>query len=153
MKKLLGIATITAAVLTTALTTNALPGKPGFSAGLWGDGQLWSSKATAILPAPTENNADSYDMLFVITNSNNPSGQLPVAEAAPGNVNFNGGRWNTYTVWWTQSGFDDHGTVPVLTSYADILVHYMLGHLEIEQGSPEGGPPQYFQCPLLPVKD
>ena len=28
----------------------------------------------------------SFDKLFVITNSNNPDGQMPVAEAAPGRV-------------------------------------------------------------------
>jgi len=80
-------------------------------------------------------------------------GQLPVAEAAPGNPDYNGGRWFTHTVEWTQDGFDAHGTVPVLTSYEELVIHYILGHLEITQGPPDGGPPPpYFECPLLPVK-
>jgi hypothetical protein len=119
---------------------------------LWGDGQVWGTKAAAILPAPNDHNLQSFDKLFVITNSNNPMGQMPVAEAAPRNFNYNGGRWFTHTVEWTQAGFDDHGVVPVLTSYDDIMIHYNFGHLDIWPGSPEGGPPPYFVCPLLPVK-
>ncbi len=129
----------------------AAPGAPNFGPAVYGDGEVWGTKGTTALPAPNSKNVQSYDKLFVITNSNNPDGQLPVSEAAPGNPDYNGGRWITYTAEWTQSGFDAHGTVPVLKSYADVMLHYSLGHLDITQGSPPGGPPPYFQCPLLPV--
>jgi hypothetical protein len=67
-----------------------------------------------------------------------------VGEAAPGNPAYNGGRWATYTVTWKV------GSTPVLlTSYSEVMGH--AGDLMIEQGSPAGGPPAYFQCPLLPV--
>jgi hypothetical protein len=91
----------------------------------------------------------------VVTNSNHPDGQLPVAEAAPGNPDYNGGRWATHTATWTQAGFNVHGTVPILESYDDVMLHQSLGHLEITLGSPggPGAPPHYFECPLLPVKD
>lgn len=135
-----------------ALALPAQAGGPNFGPALWADGELWGTKGTTALPAPDENTLQSFDKLFVIVNSNNPEGQLPVSEAAPGNPDYNGGRWYTHTVTWTQSGFDAHGTVPVLTSYEDIMLHYSLGHLTIEAGSPEGGPPAFFQCPLLPVK-
>lgn len=144
---------MTAAVTAMAFTVSANPGKPSFSPGLWADGQTWGTKGTTGLPAPTEQNIDSYDPLFVIINSNNPDGQMPVAEAAPGNVAYNGGRWITYTAWWTEAGFAMFDTVPVVTSYADLLVHYMHGYIDFDIGSPEGGPPPYFQCPLLPVKE
>ena len=73
--------------------------------------------ATA-LPAPNAHNMRSFDKLFMITNSNNPAGQLPVSEAAPGNPDYNGGRWWAQTVEWTEAGFLAHpGYVPVLTSY------------------------------------
>lgn len=142
------------AAASTVITLSAManPGKPGFSAGIWADGRTFGSKRTTELPAPTEKNVHSYDPLFVIINSNNPEGQLAVAEAAPGNVSFNGGRWITYTAWWTDGAFDMFGTVPVVTSYADLLVYHMHGYIDFEVGSPEGGPPPYFQCPLLPVK-
>lgn len=141
-----------ALVLLVAVPASADPGQPNFGPALWGDGQLWGTKGTTVLPAPTEDNVQSFDKLFIVTNSNNPNGQLPISEAAPGNPNYNGGRWFTHTVTWTQAGFDDHGTVPVLTSYEDILLHYRLGHLTIAAGSPAGGPPPFFQCPLLPLK-
>jgi hypothetical protein len=59
---------------------------------------------------------------------------------------YNGGRRVTYTATWT---------VPaqaLLMSYDEVMYHASLGHLEIVAGSPESGPPPYFQCPLLPVK-
>jgi hypothetical protein len=141
-----------ALVLAFAAPAAANPGKPNFGPAVYGDGQAWGTKGAAGLPAPGESNLQSFDKLFVVTNSNNPAGQLPVAEAAPGNPNYNGGRWFTHTVTWTQAGFSAYGTVPVLMSYADIMFHSGLGHLTIAPGSPAGGPPPYFECPLLPVK-
>jgi len=129
----------------------AFAAAPNFSPSVYGDGQAWGTKGAAALPAPNDNNLQSYDKLFVITNSNNPAGQLPVSEAAPGNPAYNGGRWFTHTVMWTQAGFAAHGVVPVLMSYDEVMLHYDLGHLTIAAGSP-GGPPDFFECPLLPVK-
>jgi hypothetical protein len=127
-------------------------GKPNFGPALYGDDEIWGTKATTVLPAPNPHNRHSFDILYVITNSNNPQGQLPVAEAAPGNPDYNGGRWFTHTVEWTADGFTDQGIVPVLTSKDDIDYHVNLGHLIITPGSFPDGPPVYFECPLLPVK-
>lgn len=140
-------------ILIALMTFGAIiAGGPTFSPAIWGDGELWATKGVATLPAPNGRNERSYDMLFVFVNSNNPNGQLPVSEAAPRNFNYNGGRWFTHTVEWTQAAFDQLGTVPVLTSYDEIIMHYELGHLMITPGSPPGGPLPYFECPLLPVK-
>jgi hypothetical protein len=130
----------------------AVAGGPSFGPAIWGDGQLWSTKGLANLPTPNEHNRQSFDKLFVVTNSNNPNEQLPIAEAAPGNPDYNGGRWFTHTVEWTADGFRAHGIVPVLTSYDEILFHESLEHLVITPGSFPGGPRVYFECPLLPVK-
>lgn len=134
------------------VTSYANPGKPNFTASIYADGEVWGTKGTTNLPAPNDYNLQSFDKLFVIVNSNNPAGQLPVGEAAPKNPLYNGGRWFTHTVDWTEDGFLDHGIVPVLTSYDDIVEHEDLGHLVITPGSFTNGPPRYFQCPLLPVK-
>ena len=128
------------------------PGQPNFTPRVWADSELFGTKGTTTLPAPEPYNLQSYDKLFVVTNSNNPQGQLPVAEAAPGNPQYNGGRWFTHTVEWTAAGFQTHGIVPVLTSYEDVQLHAALGHLVVTPGSHPMGPPVYFQCPLLPVK-
>lgn len=153
MKRRFALVTALAALMMMiAAPVLANPGQPSFSPQLYADGEVWGTKGAAALPAPT-NNEHSFDELFVITNSNNPGTQLPVAEAAPG-PGFNGGRWATQTVTWTAAGFADHGTVPILMSYEDVMLHYNLGHLVIEEGSPggPGAPPDYFECPLLPVK-
>ena len=123
----------------------ANPGQPNFMPALWGDGELWGTKGTTVLPAPNGRNLQSFDKLFVIANST-AAGQLPVAEAAPGNPYYNGGRWSTYTVSWNDESMSD----TLLTSYDDIMDY--AGDLTISAGSP-GGPPSYFQCPLLPVMD
>ena len=123
---------------------HAVPGQPNFAPALYGDGEMWGTKFTTVLPAPNKNNTQSFDKLFVIVNG--APGQLPVSEAAPGNPDYNGGRWFTHTVMWIS------GEPTVLTSYDDIMYHYDHGHLSIAQGSFMGGPPDYFQCPMLPVK-
>jgi hypothetical protein len=148
-------ALVVACSLVLISPASAIRGKPNFTPALWADGELWATKATAILPGPKGNNLHSFDKLFAIINSNNPSGQLPVAEASPRNFNYNGGRWYTHTVLWTESAFTNLGTVPVLTSYQDVMMYYNLGYLDITPGSPApppDGPPDFFECPLFPVK-
>ena len=154
VRKMMVMVSLVVMVLAAVGVASANPGKPSFAPNLYADGEVWGTKGTTALPAPNEHNMQSFDKLFAIINSNNPDGQMPVAEAAPGNPNYNGGRWVTMTVQWTAEGFAAHGTVPVLKSYDDVMVHYNLGHLDITAGSPDpvNGPPDYFQCPLLPVK-
>lgn len=142
----------TGLLLTVAQVASANPGQPNFMPSLYGDGEVWGTKGTTTLPAPNEANRQSFDNLYVITNSNNPQGQLPVSEAAPGNTEYNGGRWFTHTVEWTADGFIAHGIVPILKSDEEIEHHHSLGHLVITPGSFPNGPPVYFQCPLLPTK-
>jgi hypothetical protein len=123
---------------------------PNFTPSVYADGIAWGTKATTPLPAPNNHNLQSFDILYVILNG--ADGQLPVSDAGPGNPFYNGGRWFTHTVLWTGEGLIAHDPLPVLRSYGDIMEHYDLGHLDIYPGSPPDGPPEYFQCPLLPVK-
>lgn len=144
---ILGVASI---LLVTSLALGDA-GKPNFGPSVYGDGKVWGTKGATTLSAPNDNNMQSYDKLFVFVNG--AMGQLPVSEAAPGNPMYNGGRWHTHTAVWTQAGLDFYGgSLPVLTSYDEIQFEHDLGHLMIAAGSPAGGPPPYFECPLLPVK-
>ena len=70
---------------------------------------------------------------------------MPVAEAAPGNPAYNGGRWDVHQVMWT-------GVPYLLTSYEDILSEEAMDNLMIVHSTFPDGPPQYFLCPMLPVK-
>ena len=138
-------------VLLSAFTGMALanPGQPNFGPALYGDGEIWGTKAAAAIPAPKGKNNKSFDKLFVVING--APGQLPVAEAAPRNPAYNGGRWFTHTVMWTDAGMDSHDPLPVLMSYGDVQFHQSLGDLAIAPGSPNPAVPDYFECPLLPV--
>jgi len=75
-----------------------------------------------------------------------------VRRAAPGDPAYSGARWWTHTVERTADGFAYHGTVPILMSYDDIMLHEGMGHLMITEGTPGPPPPAFFSCPLLPVK-
>jgi hypothetical protein len=149
---MISLTALSLALLITG-TTSALSGKPDFNPHIYADGSAWGTKVTATFKkGPNAHNEKSFDKFFVIVNSNNPDTQLPVGEAGPGNPMYNGGRWWTQTVMWTQAGFDYYGIVPILMSYEEIMSHAEMGQLEIIPGSFEGGPPPYFDCPLLPVK-
>ena len=100
MKRLL--VSIPLALFVLAGISLANPGKPNFGPAIYGDGEVWGTKGAATIPAPNGNNNQSYDKLFVVVNG--APGQLPVAEAAPRNPAYNGGRWFTHTVMWTDEG-------------------------------------------------
>lgn len=118
----------------------AFAAAPNFGPAIYADDEAWGTKGTADLPAPTEKNRQSFDGLFKITNG--VEGQLAVAEAAPGNPAYNGGRWIEYFV-----EFVDPTEAVLVTSYAQLHALEMDGKVtKTESGA-------YFQCPLLPVKE
>ena len=121
---------------------------PNFGPAIYGDGEVWGTKGLGELPEPNGRNNQSFDKLFIFING--AAGQLAVSEAAPGNPDFNGGRWSAQTVLWTAEGMEANPTLPVLKSYADIQLYHSRGHLAIAHGNPPGWP-DYFECPLLPV--
>lgn len=136
---------IISGLLLLVSATGAQAGEaPNFMPALYGDGEVWSTKFAAPLPEPRGQNQQSFDGLFIVLNG--VEGQMPVSEAAPGNTAYNGGRWDVYQVMWID------GTPYLLTSYEDILYEESMGNLMIKHGTFPGGPPQYFLCPLLPVK-
>jgi len=135
------------ALFVVGVAFGQFPGMPNFSQQIYADGVAWGTKGLSNLPAPNGHNHQSFDKLFVFTNG--AAGQLPVAEAAPGNTAYNGGRWALNFATWTAAGFAAHGgNPPVLTSYEDLMFHMGLGHI----ATGPANPPAYFECPLLPVK-
>ncbi|NND83911.1 MAG: hypothetical protein HKN46_02055 [Acidimicrobiia bacterium] len=77
-------------------------------------------------------NEASYDHIFLI------EGQAPVAEAAPGNSDYNGGRWLPTPV--------EYSGTETITSYADLMA-------AVEAGLATIGDPIYdaaFLCPVIP---
>jgi hypothetical protein len=150
-RKLTFILLVVALALAIAVPVYALPGRPDFGEHVYADGEAWGTKATAVFKEPRGNSEEkSYDVLYIFTNG--PEEQLLVGEAAPGNPDYNGGRWQSMGVTWNEAGMAAHDPLPVLKSEDEIMVHYALGHLDITDGSPDDHP-DYFECPLLPVKE
>lgn len=90
----------------------------------------------------------STDVLFNFMASG-LDGQRSVAETAPGDRGYNGGRWAVKAVVFTELGVSVHdpdgdGFVNFeLTNAEDVLTHAMLGHLVIHDTD------VYFECPML----
>lgn len=122
----------TGSVAADASNNPAMPGR------IYADDRLFATGDLTDLPEPSGNNAHSFDEIYVFTNG--ADGQFPVAEAAPGERDFNGGRWSVTLVEWT---IDDP---PLLTS--DDAVHAHSDDITVLQ---EGA--RYFECPLVPLDD
>lgn len=114
---------------------------------IWAHGELYD---TVITPtsfiAPPEH---STDIIYSFMMSG-LSGQRSVAESAPRDPEYNGGRWNVQMVVFTPAGIaahdpDGNGIVNFeLTNAEDVLAHEALGHIIINDAN------FYFECPLLP---
>jgi hypothetical protein len=106
---------------------------------IYADGEVWATKGLNPFPAPNGKNNQSFDFLFLFNNG--AEGQLPVAEAAPRNPKYNGGRWNVYSAEWNE-GFNPH----IVKSYAELMGLVADGYITISRAG------IYFECPLLPFK-
>jgi hypothetical protein len=137
MKKSILFLFVALLALAVAAPALAASGQPTFMPAIYADGQAWGTKGNGPLPAPNGQNDQSFDMLYQVP------GQLPVSEAGPGNPMYNGGRWWTVQVEWTNGPSADP-----LTSYADVMAAIDAGDLRYAAIQS----PAYFQCPLLPVK-
>ena len=113
------------------------PGSPIIEDLIWADGE---QLGTILQKELTYNgNEASYDRLFMFAVGEGLAFQAPVAEAAPGNKDYNGGRWLP-----TMVAYD--GTQGVLESYADLMAAIESGAAEI-LGTDYGAA---FLCPLIP---
>ena len=93
-KKMLALTLALALLIVTVIP--AFAAGPGFGPAIYADGVAWSTKGTADLPAPNDQDRQSFDGLYKFTNG--VDGQLAVSEAGPGNPAYNGGRWAEYFV-------------------------------------------------------
>lgn len=114
---------------------------------LWADGKIWDTILTPATFRPPKN-PNSADKLYVFMNLD---GQRSVAEAAPYEQDYDGGRWWVHAVYFTELGLSIHDTDGdgianlELTSDDQVLHHMSLGHFTIEPTD------TYFECPLLPA--
>lgn len=117
-----------AAVFASSTAVSALP--PRAEGRVYANGELW---ATFGLKDYKHAPDVSVDLIFTFPGTS----LISVAEASPGDPDYNGGRWDVREVTFT-------GMAPEqFTSDDDVWLHYGLGHLTIS------GTVKYFECPLL----
>ena len=117
---------------------------------IWAHDQLYDTVATdtAFKSPPPQ----STDIIYSFADSG-LMGQRSVAEAAPGDPDYNGGRWNVKVVVFTPMGLTIHdgdgdGVADFeLTNAEQVQHHESLGHLMIID------PGVHFECPLLPRRN
>ena len=116
-------------------------------AAIWVDGRLYDVVLTDTDFKPPPDQAT--DLIFNFMDSG-LSGQRSVAEAAPGDPDYNGGRWTVMAVSFTDAGrlrFDPDGDGMVnleLMNAEAVLQSAAAGLVIIEETG------VYFECPLLP---
>lgn len=117
------------------------------SAAIWSHGELYGTVGTpAVFTDPPEHTTDTLYNFGM----SGLEGQRAISAAAPGDRDFNGGRWSVVLVTFTDQGKavhdpDGDGMVNFeLTSEEDVLNHEALGHLILTDTD------VYFECPMLP---
>ena len=146
MKKMYFLSAVTVGILLASIAPVFAPASKAHDA-IWADGQIWDTVLTpATFKAPK--NPKSVDLLMVFDGSG-LMGQRPVAEAAPYETDYNGGRWFVCLIEFTPAGLAAHdgdgdGWVDFeLMSFDEVLAHYNLGHFTLMPTN------TYFVCPLV----
>ena len=133
MRRIAFLLTIIGFLLSVAAAPVAAGGPPSLS--FYVDGERYRTIGTPTDFADTGAPDFSYDRIYALGD-----GLINVAEAKPGDRDFNGGRWLVYPVIWAD------GVTPVqYTNDADILAAAMAGDLTI------GDPVKSFVCPVIAV--
>lgn len=124
---------------------NGLGATQVFGPALWNDGELYG---TVVTPKDVSANAPahSFDVLYNFGDSG-LEGQRSTIEAAPGDRDFNGGRWAVHPVTFTESGLaefdqDGDGTIDTeFTSNEEVEQAEADGYVEISDEAA-----RYFVC-------
>jgi len=125
-----------AGLLVVAIASTAFAGGPP-AGSIYVDGQLFRTVGTPTDFSDTGAPASSYDTIYSF------GGVVPsVADAKPGDQDFNGGRWMVYA-----ASFAEGVTPYVITSDADLHDAVAAGDVILSDHVVK-----YFECPLIPAK-
>jgi hypothetical protein len=148
-KLIVSLAALSIMALTAPTTVNAA-GAARAAAAIWSHGQLYDTIGTpTVFMDPPEH---STDTLYNFGMSG-LDGQRAISVAAPGDRDFNGGRWSVVLVTFTDAGMamhdaDGDGVIDSeLTSEEEVLDEYNLGLLDLTDTD------VYFECPMLPRRN
>jgi hypothetical protein len=133
MLRRLAIGAAAAAMLLSVAATSVAAGGPP-SPAFYVDGVQYRTVGTPTDFSRTGAPASSFDRIYVLGD-----GLEAVAEAKPGDRDYNGGRWMVFPVTWN--------IAPVqLTSAEQVLDFASQGWLTIASA-----PVKLFECPVIPM--
>jgi hypothetical protein len=134
IRRLTSAAAAAALLLSIAASAAAAGGPPHI--GFYVDGAQYRTVGTPTDFSGTGAPASSFDRIYVLGGD-----LLNVAEAKPGDRDYNGGRWMVLPVTWSA------GVAPVqLTSAEQVQAYAASGMLTIASA-----PVKMFECPVIPV--
>ena len=134
IRRLYSAAAAAALLLSLGASAVAAGGPP--SIGFYVDGAQYRTVGTPTDFSRTGAPAHSYDRIYVLGGN-----LLNVADAKPGDRDYNGGRWMVLPLTWTA------GVTPVqLTSAEQVATYAAAGMLSIASA-----PVKMFECPVIPV--
>ena len=131
MRRLISLLAGTGLLLALAVGPVAAGGPP--SVGFYVDDALYRTVGTPSDFSGTGAPAHSFDHIYALGN-----GLMNVADAKPGDRDFNGGRWMVLPIDW-------HTTPVQLTNDAQIHAYANAGLLSV------GDPVKLFECPVIPL--
>ncbi len=149
MKKFL----ITAALAATALAPAAMVSAAGNGKGAGGvtgpafyvDGELYRTVGTPTDISQTGAPAHSFDTIYAI------DGQPNVATAAPGDTDYNGGRWMVLPVTFDDGDYELALAAADANDSGDLDSDAELAVAVEAQLATVGDPVRSFLCPVIPV--
>jgi hypothetical protein len=133
MFRRLAAGTAAAAMLLSIAATSVAAGGPP-SLAFYVDGERYRTVGTPTDFSGTGAPAHSYDAIYVLGGN-----LVNVAESAPGDRDYNGGRWMVLPVTW-------HTSPVQLTSEEQIEAYAAAGMLTIASS-----PVRMFACPVIPA--
>jgi hypothetical protein len=136
-RRLFGAA-MAAGLLAAVGAGSALAGGPP-GVGFYVDDHLYRTVGTPTDFSNTGAPASSFDIIYALGEDENGDPLMNVAEAKPGDRDFNGGRWMVLPVTWN--------VTPVQLTNAEQVEWYAdLGWLSIATE-----PVKLFECPVIPL--
>jgi hypothetical protein len=151
MRKVLSRHLAAVAVLATVTTVGLAIGASSASAGVSGpsfyvDGQLYRTVGTPTDLSDTGAPTHAWDIIYDFGGA-----QLNVAEAAPGQVGYNGGRWQVHALTFpggyaaalADGDLDGDG---VLDSTSEVMAALAAGSVV------DAGVVKQFECPAIPLR-
>lgn len=133
MQKIIPVATIAGLIAFIAIPVDTTFAEPIPMGTLFYDGE---TVRTVVPPTPIQRGLDD---LYLVTDQDQPSEQLPITSVAPGDRDYHGGMWTVNLVT-----FDEMVEPYLLDSEQAVLDALDAGHISIQEDV------DAFLCPVQP---